>query len=64
VDIQGLLQNGSTADVDAEVRKLDTLFAHRIVIGPSHEALLPSVNLDNVLQISRSWFGPAANDRQ
>ena len=61
VDTQGLLQNGTTAEVDAAVKSLDSLFGHRIVIGPSHEALLPSVNLDNVLQIPRS-LGLGANE--
>lgn len=54
VDTQQLLQIGRTADVDREVQKLAILFENRIVIGPSHEALLPSVSLENVLQIPRS----------
>lgn len=51
VDTQGLLQNGSLEDVDVAVAELLQQFGNRIVIGPSHEALLPSVNIDNVLRI-------------
>lgn len=54
VDTQHLLQRGTPADVRAEVLRLDRLFAHRIVIGPSHEALLPSVDPCNVLAIPRA----------
>jgi uroporphyrinogen decarboxylase len=54
VDTQDLLQNGTPADVDREVARLLRCFGTRIIIGPSHEALLPSVNIDNVLQIARS----------
>ena len=54
VDTQHLLQDGTPAGVREEVARLDRLFHHRIVIGPSHEALLPSVDLNNVLEIPRS----------
>lgn len=54
VDTQHLLQDGGREDVRNEVLRLEALFNHRIVIGPSHEALLPSVNLDNVLEIARA----------
>jgi uroporphyrinogen decarboxylase len=63
VDSQHLLQDGSPPQVREEVARLDRLFGHRIVIGPSHEALLPSVNLTNVLEIPRAlgrWEPPAA----
>lgn len=54
VDTQQLLQHGTPAEVAEEVLRLDGLFDHRIVIGPSHEALLPSVSIENVLQIPRT----------
>lgn len=54
VDTQHLLQEGTPDDVAAAVRELDTLYGHKIVIGPSHEALLPSVNMRNVLEIPRA----------
>lgn len=57
LDTQGLLQNGTPEQVDREIARLRRLFGSRIVIGPSHEALLPSVNIENVLQIARTLKG-------
>jgi len=57
VDTQDLLQNGTPGDVDAEVARLQRCFGNRIIIGPSHEALLPSVNVENVLEIARAVKG-------
>lgn len=54
VDTQHLLQEGTPDEVRAEVARLDRVFEHRIVIGPSHEALLPSVDIENVLEIPRA----------
>lgn len=54
LDTQHLLQDGTPDEVRAEVARIDQAFAHRIVIGPSHEALLPSVDLTNVLEIPRA----------
>ena len=54
VDTQDLLQNGTPEEVDREIQRLLTVFGPRIIIGPSHEALLPSVRMENVLQIARS----------
>lgn len=51
VDTQRLLQSGTPEEVRETVLLLDRLFNHRIVLGPSHEALLPSVDLRNVLTI-------------
>lgn len=57
LDTQGLLQSGVPEQVDQEIARLRRLFGARIVIGPSHEALLPSVNIENVLQIARTLKG-------
>ena len=54
LDTQGLLQNGTPAEVDAEIARLRRAFGANIVIGPSHEALLPSVKVENVLAIARA----------
>ena len=59
LDTQGLLQDGTPAQVDAEIERLRRAFGDRIVIGPSHEALLPSVNIENALQIARKLRGAA-----
>lgn len=57
MDTQHLLQEGTPDDAAAALRKLHALFGHRILIGPSHEALLPSVNPRNVWEILRA-LGP------
>jgi len=53
VDTQDLLQNGTPADVDREVQRLIDAFGPRFILGPSHEALLPDVSVENVLRMSR-----------
>jgi uroporphyrinogen decarboxylase len=57
VDTQDLLQNGAPADVDQAVHQLLAAFGNNIIIGPSHEALLPTVNVENVLQMVRAVKG-------
>jgi uroporphyrinogen decarboxylase len=48
VDTQDLLVNGSPADVRVEVRRLRSTLGPRVVISPSHEAILPNVPPENV----------------
>ena len=53
VDTQDLLPHGTPADVDREVRRLLDAFGTRYILGPSHEALLPDVSVENVLRMAR-----------
>jgi len=48
VDTQDLLVNGAPAEETAAVQHLRRTFNERIIIGPSHEAMLPNVNAENV----------------
>jgi uroporphyrinogen decarboxylase len=43
VDTQDLLVNGTADDVKADVRRIRRLLEPRLVVSPSHEALLPNV---------------------
>jgi len=60
VDTQHLLQEGTRADVDNAVKHLLEVFGNNIIIGPSHEALLPGVNIENVVQMADSVKAAAA----
>jgi|TARA_Y100000310_G_scaffold71677_1_gene67576 uroporphyrinogen decarboxylase len=48
IDTQDLLVNGSPSDVRADVRRVKGLLGPRLVVSPSHEALLPNVSPENV----------------
>lgn len=53
IDTQRLLVRGSTEDVKAEVRRVKKLLGPRLIVSPSHEALLPNVppaNLEAMAQ--------------
>lgn len=43
IDTQHLLVNGTPDDVRAEVRRVKALLGPRLIVSPSHEALLPNV---------------------
>lgn len=49
VDTQQLLPFGTPEDVKTEVRRLKKVFGERLVISPSHEAILPIVNPENIV---------------
>lgn len=51
VDSQDLLLNGSIADVDREIGRLFSSFGNAFILGPSHEALLPTIDIDNVIRM-------------
>jgi uroporphyrinogen decarboxylase len=53
VDTQDLLQHGTPADIDREVGRLLDAFGPRFILGPSHEAVLPDVSVENVLRMAR-----------
>jgi uroporphyrinogen decarboxylase len=48
IDTQDVLPNGSPESVYNEVIRVKNLLGNNIVIGPSHEALLPNVPFENV----------------
>ncbi len=48
VDVQRLMVKGNTTDIQIKVHKLKEIFPTGLIISPSHEALLPDVNLANV----------------
>ena len=48
IDTQQLLDHGSPQEVRAEVQRVKKLLAPRLIVSPSHEALLPNVPPENV----------------
>ncbi len=48
IDTQDLLVNGTPEDVQAEVARVKDLLGPRLIISPSHEALLPNVPPRNI----------------
>jgi uroporphyrinogen decarboxylase len=53
VDTQDLLQHGTPADIDREAGRLLDAFGPRFILGPSHEAVLPDVSVENILSTAR-----------
>lgn len=54
VDTQRLLARGTPDDVRDEVRRLKRLLGPRLVVSPSHEALLPDVPPENVAAMAEA----------
>jgi len=52
VDTQELLPYGSAREVRDEVKRLKAIYGNRIIISPSHEALLPNVGIENVIAMA------------
>lgn len=48
VDAQELLINGSPEEVKEKVRELKNIFPTGLIISPSHEAILPDVDPENI----------------
>ncbi len=48
IDTQDLLVNGSSKEVTADVRRVKNILGPRLIVSPSHEALLPNVPPENV----------------
>jgi uroporphyrinogen decarboxylase len=48
VDTQDLLVNGTPDDIRQDVRRIRKLLGPRLIVSPSHEALLPNVSAENV----------------
>jgi len=52
VDTQELLPFKTPEDVRQEVCRLKQVFGERLIVSPSHEALLPNVSIENVIAMS------------
>jgi uroporphyrinogen decarboxylase len=54
IDTQDLLVNASAEEVKADVARVASALGPRLVVSPSHEALLPNVPPENVLAMSEA----------
>ncbi len=54
IDTQDLLVNGSPADVAQDVRRVKDLLGPRLVVSPSHEAVLPNVPPENLVAMAQA----------
>jgi uroporphyrinogen decarboxylase len=57
IDTQDLLVNGSPEEVRADVHRVIDRLGPRVVISPSHEAILPNVPPENVVALARAATG-------
>jgi uroporphyrinogen decarboxylase len=48
IDTQQLLVHGTPHEVKADVRRVRDLLGPRLIVSPSHEALLPNVPPQNL----------------
>jgi len=54
IDTQHLLVHGTPDEVKADVRRVKALLGPRLIVSPSHEALLPNVSPENVVAMSEA----------
>lgn len=54
IDTQDLLVNGTPEEVAADVRRVKQLLGPRLIVSPSHEAILPNVAPANVHAMARA----------
>jgi uroporphyrinogen decarboxylase len=54
IDTQDLLVNSSPQEVRAEVKRIKNLLGPRLIVSPSHEALLPNVPPENVVAMAEA----------
>ena len=47
IDTQDLLVHATPAEIKADVRRVKALLGPRLIVSPSHEALLPNVPPEN-----------------
>ncbi len=59
IDTQELLVRGSPADIAADVARVKALLGPRLIVSPSHEALLPNVAPANIEAMARAAVGEA-----
>ncbi len=54
INTQDVLVNASPAEVMEEVRRIKKLLGPRLIVSPSHEALLPNVPPENVVAMAKA----------
>ncbi len=54
IDTQELLIHGSTEEVKAEVQRVKRVLGPRLIISPSHEAVLPDIPVVNVIAMAEA----------
>lgn len=54
IDTQELLVRGTPAEVKKDVRRVKQLLAPRLIISPSHEAVLPNVPPENIAAMAEA----------
>ncbi len=54
IDTQHLLVHGTPAEVKADVRRVKKLLGPRLIVSPSHEALLPNVPPQNLEALAQA----------
>jgi uroporphyrinogen decarboxylase len=54
IDTQDLLVNGKPDDISADVERIKRLLGPRLVVSPSHEAVLPNVSPRNLLAMAQA----------
>jgi uroporphyrinogen decarboxylase len=54
IDTQQLLVHGSPEEIKADVRRVKKVLGPRLIVSPSHEALLPNVSPQNVLAMAEA----------
>ncbi len=54
IDTQELLVRGRPEEVKAEVRRVKRLLGPRLIVSPSHEALLPNVPPENIVAMAEA----------
>jgi len=52
IDTQQLLDHGTPEEVTADVRRVKALLGPRLIVSPSHEAILPNVPPENVAALA------------
>jgi uroporphyrinogen decarboxylase len=57
VDTQDLLVRATPEEVKEDVRRIRALLEPRLIVSPSHEALLPNVSPENVLAMAEAATG-------
>ncbi|MBC8191661.1 MAG: hypothetical protein H8E18_04730 [FCB group bacterium] len=54
IDTQELLVHASPEEVSEEVKRVHRALGPKLIVSPSHEAILPNVNLDNVAAMAQT----------
>lgn len=54
IDTQQLLDHGTPEEVKADVRRVKALLGPRLIVSPSHEAVLPNVPPENVAALAEA----------